>query len=115
MMLRVKAMVVIPGNQISERCWRNSRGVSLVKFLARHRMTPRHCKEGRDHLKRIILEDIVPDCGWPRMGWLKENVRREMGRIGGFRRMHRCGHPDGFNMDKAAVRYLRRQAKGRIH
>jgi hypothetical protein len=60
---------------VSRKHWRNSRAESLAKMIAWHRRTR------GEHAKRIILEDIIPDCGWPALSWLKPKVRAEQRRI----------------------------------
>lgn len=71
LMMRVKARVIC--GDLSERAWRNRRAEGLAKMIAWHR---RHRNsEGESYLRRIILEDIVPDIGWPRWTWLKPAVR----------------------------------------
>lgn len=73
LMLRVKDHVAV--GPVSRMTWRNSRALSLAKMIAWHRLTR------SDHARRIILEDIVPDCGWPALSWLKPMVRRETHRL----------------------------------
>lgn len=73
LMLRVKGCCCV--GPVSRKSWRNSRAVNLAKMIAWHRRTR------SDHARRIIIEDIVPDCGWPPLSWLKPVVRAETARI----------------------------------
>lgn len=75
-MLRVKELLV-PAT--GEKPWRRYRAGNLALMIAWHRRSLG--RPGRAFTKRIILEDIIPDCGWPRLAWLKPRVRAEMARI----------------------------------
>jgi hypothetical protein len=67
-MMRIKATVIC--GTTTERNWRNKRAQSLARMIAWHR------RARSDYARRIILEDIIPDIGWPRLSWLKPVVRR---------------------------------------
>jgi hypothetical protein len=84
MMLRIKKLIVF--DAVTASWWRLDRAEGLARFIGRYRATPRRYAEGRAYLKRIITEDIVADCGWPRLSWLKPRVRAEQERIEAFRR-----------------------------
>jgi len=73
LMLRIKAISCV--GPVSRKSWRNRRAISLAKMVAWHRRTR------SDFARRIIMEDIVPDCGWPALSWLKPMVRAEQRRI----------------------------------
>lgn len=73
-MLALKTLLFLGGGY-PEGSWRNFRAHSLVRMIAWHRI-------GRaETVRRIILEDIVPDIGWPRWKWLFPAVRAEQARI----------------------------------
>lgn len=78
-MLRIKALVVCGASSASG--WRQSRARALATMIAWHRRSARLDQPGAPFVKRIILEDIVPDCGWPKLSWLKPAVRAEQHRI----------------------------------
>jgi hypothetical protein len=67
------------------KMWRTSRANSLALLLGRYLSTPREWAEGRAHLKRIILEDVIADIGWPKGRWLKPRARAERDRVLAFR------------------------------
>jgi hypothetical protein len=66
-MLRLKDVCCV--GPASRRSWRNSRAERLAIMIAWHRKTR------GDYARRIIIEDIVPDIGWPPLSWLKHAVR----------------------------------------
>lgn len=78
-MLRVKARFLgdhpTPGLRNG---WRKRRAESMASWLARYRLALRRNPGGRRQIKRMILHDMVPDCGWPTGKWLKWATRRAM-------------------------------------
>lgn len=72
LLLRVRDRVV-PVHPTMQRIWREYRAENLARMIARHRLTEHPL--GCWHLRRIILDDIVPDIGWPRARWLRRRVR----------------------------------------
>ena len=94
-MLRVRDRVVV--GQISAERWRISRANGLARIMAFRRMTRNPV--GREHLKRIVIEDIVPDCGWPRLSWLKRRVREEATEIESLRAERAARNPTGEDVD----------------
>lgn len=74
-MLAVKALVVIPGCEISERVWRERRAIGLARVLAWGRLYP------DDDRLRTITENIVADIGWPKQAWLDRQVAIELATI----------------------------------
>lgn len=77
-MLQIKDHVVIHEAHWSADLWRRKRAYSLARMIAwRSDAHP----DGRARIKRIILEDIVPDIGWPKLGWLKRHVRKARAEI----------------------------------
>lgn len=78
-MLRVKRMCVPTGNPFAEKVWRESRARGLATMIAWHRRSAHPAAKAQT--KRIILEDIIPECGWPKMSWLKRRVREKQAEI----------------------------------
>lgn len=73
LMLQIKERCCV--GPVSRRSWRNSRAQSLARMIAWHRRTRSR------QVRRIILEDVAPDCGWPALSWLKPMVRAEQRRL----------------------------------
>lgn len=73
MMLRLKESLLLGG--VSEKYWRNFRAKNLAFFVALHRQTRWPVA------RRVIVEDIVPDIGWPRSKWLKSKARKYLSEI----------------------------------
>jgi hypothetical protein len=87
LMLRVKAMVVLDAIPWTLDHWRLGRAEGLARMIAYHRID--RTTPGAAMLRRFVLDDIIPDIGWPRLSWLKRQVRDQQREIVAIRKEFR--------------------------